>query len=392
MEIKKYESIVKSCSPFQISDKPWSDGRYKAYVSDETKPKDRRLITRKSYAELIKALYEYYAPMEAEAEQKGKNLTLRELYPEWQEYKRLHTNAETTIMRMHTDWKTYYSEDPIVDRPIRLLTKGELDIWVHSLIKKHEMTKTCYYNVTGILRQALDYAVDCNYLDENAFQKVKVDKRMLRKPEKKPDYTQVFTKEEQKLVIEFAWEDFRNRVKVYELSPLAVIFQFQTGVRIGELSTLKFSDVEGDQIHVQRMLRRDTKEVVNHTKSDCGDRLIPLTTLAQKVIAECKNRQVELGIINSYIFSIRPGEYLPQRPVADLYKKYSKKLETVQKSSHKARKTFTTALIDGDVNINSVKTMVGHSDARTTYKSYVFDRSTDAERRSLMEAALCVGD
>ena len=51
-----------------------------------------------------------------------------------------------------------------------------------------------------------------------------------------------------------------------------------------------------------------------------------------------------------------------------------------------------TALIDGDVNINSVKTMVGHSDARTTYKSYVFDRSTDAERRSLMEAALCVGD
>ena len=51
-----------------------------------------------------------------------------------------------------------------------------------------------------------------------------------------------------------------------------------------------------------------------------------------------------------------------------------------------------TALIDGDVNINSVKTMVGHSDARTTYRSYVFDRSTDAERRSLMEAALCVGD
>lgn len=244
--MKKYEKDVIDLSPYKISNKPCSDGRFKAHVPDESKENGRRLIARKTYEGLLKALYEYYAPIKAQAEQKGNNLTLRELYPEWQEYKRLHTNAETTIMRMHTDWKTYYSGDPIVDKPIRLLTKGELDIWVHGLIKKHEMTKTCYYNVTGILRQALEYAVDRNYLEENVFQKVKVDKKMLRKQPKKPDYTQVFTKEEQKQIIDFAWEDYRNRVKVYELSPLAVIFQYQTGVRIGELSTLKFSDVEGD--------------------------------------------------------------------------------------------------------------------------------------------------
>lgn len=391
MEIRKYEKLVKELSPYKISNKPCSDGRYKAYVKDVTKPHGRRVIPRKTYAELIMALYEFYAPVEAGAEQKGRNLTLRELYPEWQQYKRLHTNAETTITRMHTDWKTYYLEDPIIDKPIRLLTKGQLDIWAHSLIKKYSMTKTNYYNVSGIIRQALDYAVDVGYLDENVFRKVKVDKRMLRKTEKKPDNTQVFSEDEERQIIDLAWADFRNRTKVYELSPLAIIFQSQTGVRIGELCTLQFSDIDGEQIHVQRMLRRDMKEVVEHTKSECGDRHILLTPLAKEVVEECRKRQKELGIINPYIFSIRPGEPLPERPIADLYKKYCKKLGIVQKSSHKMRKTFVSALIDEGMNINSVMKMAGHADAQTTYRSYVYDRATDEKKKALMESALCAG-
>ena len=346
------------------------------------------MIARKNYSDLIMTLYEHYAPVEAEAEQRGRNLTLRDLYPEWKEYKSLHTNAKTTLVRMHSDWKSYYADDPICDRPIRLLSKAELDVWVHKLIKQHDMTKTCYYNVSGIIRQALDYAVDCNYLDENVFRKVKVDKRMLRKPQKKPDSTQVFTENEVSEIVDLAWSDFRSKVKQYELAPLAVIFQFQTGVRIGELSTLKYTDVERDQIHVQRMLRRDTKEVVEHTKTDCGDRYIPLTDLAQKVIEECRRRQNELGIISPYIFSIKPGEPLPERPVADLYSKYCSKVGTTHKSSHKARKTFVSALIDEGVNINSVMQLTGHADAQTTYKNYVFDRSTDEERKTKIENAL----
>ena len=242
--------------------------------------------------------------------------------------------------------------------------------------------------ITGIIRQALDYAVDHNYLEENVFRRVKVDKRMLRKSQRKSDNTQVFSEAEMREIIEFAWADYRNKVKRYELSPLAVIFQFQTGVRIGELSTLKFSDVEGDQIHVQRMLRRDTNEVVEHTKTECGDRLIPLTSLAMRVVEECRKRQKELGMIPSFIFSIQPGKPLPERPVADLYKKYCRILDTVHKSSHKARKTFVSALIDGGININSVMKMTGHADAQTTYKSYVFDRSSDADKKAKMENAL----
>ncbi|MCD8104769.1 MAG: hypothetical protein LUF35_07180 [Lachnospiraceae bacterium] len=55
-------------------------------------------------------------------------------------------------------------------------------------------------------------------------------KRLFRKVKKKPDYTQVFTKEETKIMSELAWEDFHNHVKVYDLAPIALLFQMQTGL------------------------------------------------------------------------------------------------------------------------------------------------------------------
>lgn len=114
------------------------------------------------------------------------------------------------------------------------------------------MTKKQYYNSTVIMRQALAYAVDAGILEADPFFKVKVDgKRLFRKTKKKADSKQVFSKEETKEITSLAWEDFENRTKVYELSPLALLFQLQTGLRIGELCVLKYSDIETpDYIHI----------------------------------------------------------------------------------------------------------------------------------------------
>ena len=45
-------------------------------------------------------------------------------------------------------------------------------------------------------------------------------------------------------------------------------------------------------------------------------------------------------------------------------------------------------LNDGNVNINSVREMVGHCDERTTFANYCYDRSTDKEKVKKKEAAL----
>lgn len=252
------------------------------------------------------------------------------------------------------------------------------------------MTKNQYYNVTVIIRQSLTYAVDMGIIKENLFLQVKIDgKRLFRRAKKKPNETQVFTQEETDEITALAWEDYHNRTKLYELAPLALLFQFQTGIRIGELCVLRYEDIENpDYIHIQRMFRRDSHEIVNHAKTANSDREVFLTTTAKRLISAARERQQELGVnSNGYIFSIN-NQPVPPRAISSLYKKYCHKIGTIHKSSHKARKTYISTLIDARVNINTIRETVGHSSERTTLNNYCFDRHTASENASLFENAL----
>ena len=77
---------------------------------------------------------------------------------------------------------------------------------------------------------------------------------------------------------------------------------------------------------------------------------------------------------------------LPQDRKAFAY--LCKQIGTTNKSSHKARKTYVTALIDANVNVNQVRSMVGHSSEKTTYASYCYTRETPEENKKLIEKAL----
>lgn len=387
--MKKHKENLLKKHPFDI----WQgkDSRYRTYVEDASKPSGRRMIVKTHEQDLLDYLAEFYEKQEQE--RSIKNYTLEKLYPEWKNYKSLHTTAETYVTRINSDWNTYYKDTDIITVPIKDLTKLDLDEWAHKLIKDYNMTKNQYYNVTVIMRQALLYAVDLGIIENSPFSLVKIDgKRLFRKTKKKPDYTQIFYQNEVDEISKMALEDFHNRVKVYELAPLALLFQFQTGLRIGELCAVRYDDIETpDHIHIQRMVRRDTKEVVEHTKTSYGDRQVFLTAQAKHLIALAKERQEDLGVDSTgYIFSIN-GRPLTERSVATLYAKYCKNAGIIQKSSHKSRKTYISALIDGQVNINTVREMVGHADERTTLGNYAFDRKTESEKAQMIENALNAG-
>lgn len=181
---KKHEENLLKKHPFDI----WqgTDSRYRTYVEDESKPSGRRMIVKTYERDLLNYLVAFYEKQEQD--KSIKNYTLERLYPEWKNYKSLHTTAETYITRINSDWNTYYRNTDIIRIPIKDLTKLDLDEWAHKLIKDHNMTKNQYYNVTVIMRQALLYAVDLGIIESSPFSLVKIDgKRLFRKTKKKPD-------------------------------------------------------------------------------------------------------------------------------------------------------------------------------------------------------------
>ena len=232
--------------------------------------------------------------------------------------------------------------------------------------------------------------MDKGIIDSNPFLKVKVDtRRVLRAEHKKPDLTQVYTRDELDGLHVLAWKDFYDRRHpVHQLTPLAVMFMFLTGLRIGEVCGVRYEDINGNKIMIRRMVRYPSGEIVDHTKGTFGDREVPLVPQAKTLIETARRRQEAEGAsTEGFIFSMNEKPVL-YSSVAKAFYTYCRKMKISPKSSHKARKTFVSTLLDADVNLNSVREYVGHTDERTTLRNYCFDRSTEEEKLAKLTSAL----
>ena len=385
MRKARKEQILKQ-HPYKIYQ--GSDGRWRTHIPDESKKEGRRLIVKSSLNDLETAVCEHYDSQKKSDTKES--CTLEQLYPKWIEYKALHVK-ETTVIRVKKDWRRYYEGSPIVKKPIHTLTKLELDMWVHEMIREYEMDSHQYGNFSLIIRQMLEFAVDSEIASENKFLKVKVDKKRVLKPtRKKPDHTQVFNKTEEIKVVNRALEAFeKDEHYVQHFAPLGIVFLFYTGLRISELAALKFSDIDGKTLHVRRMVEYHTGRVVEDTKGTFGEREVPLCPEALSLILMVKAKREELGLdMDGYIFcpNDRPINTYSAMQRAIVF--YCKDQNIDPKSIHKIRKTMISKMIDGGLNLNTSRQIAGHMDEKTTLNNYYFDRSDEEEKYNNFVRAL----
>ena len=347
--------------------KIWQSERdkfWRTYVYDAEKPKNRRLIKRKEKADLIHFLYRFLT---------DEMMTLESFLELWLKNKTAISASSEYPKRIRSDWNRFYKGTSLVEIPLSDLTPDVLEKWVIQTIKDKTLTKRAYNNMAIFLRQGLDYAVKLGLIPKNPYSQVVVSPTLFRRPQKKNNCMEVFTKEEVRMFEKVAWEDFNNPgKKVYRLAPLAALFIFISGLRVGELTGLRFEDIDGYIIHIRRMVRKDDHSIVEHTKSAAGERDLPLIDKMREIIGACRN--VSPG---GWVFSEHERP-LPSRIVEELYRKYCKILETYPKSPRCARKTVASVLVDS-MNIRTASKFLGHKDAQTTFNSYVRDQSKPCE-------------
>ena len=355
------------------------DGRWYSYLPDNEK--GRKKIVKATKDQLEDVICNYY---EIEF-----NPTLRTLYPSWMKYKELFVK-KPTLTRFSTDWKKFYKNSKIVDVPLRELTKNELEIWVRTVAKQHNMDKKQYSNFVSILKQELEYAEEMNIIEDSPFRKINVTSRQLRSQTIKPDYCKVYTQKELVQLREMAWDEYNNRThKVHVLVPLAVMFMFLTGLRIGEITGLKFSDIFESKMLIRRMVQYPDGEIIEDTKGDFGQRFVLLVPEAVALIEEARQHKEEEGNNEEFIFSTVDNPILTYFAIQRCFRVYCKKMGIIVKSPHKARMTYISTCIDEGINAHTVAKQVGHKDVRTTLNNYYFDRNDEKEQIAMLQAALC---
>lgn len=305
------------------------------------------------------------------------------------EYKKTKV-AHDTVRRMMSDWKKFYvPQKEFIHKPFKQITKIDVDNFLDDVVNQSESIQNkAYCNMKGILKQTFQYALDADYIDKSPYRD-RVNKKKITPTRKKDSKKEVFTEQEHKLLL----TDMERRLSKMPSNsiPLAIMLDFETGLRIGELLALKETDILKDKnnvykIHICRQVvkKHDMSDINNikgniwtvadYTKSDCGDRYVPLTPKALEYIKRIIDINKQSKVYNDdYLFLTKEGTLITESAVDSQLRNACDKVNILRRSMHKIRKTYASSLYQKGVQIPIITKLLGHADEATTMKYYIFD-------------------
>ena len=217
-------------------------------------------------------------------------------------------------------------------------------------------------------------------------------------PDKKSNSKEVYKTNEKELIIEEMERRLKNNPS--NTAPLAVLLDFELGTRKGEILAISTKDIVGDKIHIHRQIIEEFDtcdldnikskgfKVVDYTKSEEGDRWLPLTNEAKKIIKRVEKINKEYGYSYNGLLFCRKGTCLSPDTIDTQIKRGCEHIGIPVKTMHKIRKTYASTLLHSGVNISIVKDLLGHADETTTWKHYIFNTEEDSETDSIVLNAL----
>jgi len=135
---------------------------------------------------------------------------------------------------------------------------------------------------------------------------------------------------------------------------LPVIFAVSTGLRIGEVTNLRWTDVD----HERRQIHLTNRD--GFTTKNRRSRVVPMNKTAMDVLARLPRR-------GDYVFLGERGGKLNSGWLSRQFKKYARAAGLSERIHfHSLRHTFASLLVQSNVPIFNVKELLGHSNIATT--------------------------
>ena len=294
--------------------------------------------------------------------------------------------SKSTYSRYEADYKRYIEGKKIESVEFCKLTEEYLEDFIRCTIADDDLTSKGYSNLRTIIRGMLLYAKGKytqisaeSFFGDMQFSKNTFRKKIIDKKE------QVFSEEEIPLIMEY----LEKNLSLYNLG---IMLDFHTGLRNGELSTIKRTDISKDGncyfIHIQRteISYKDNGShivaVKEYPKSSAGDRYVFCNDKAAKIIEKI----IELNPEGEYLFEKNKSR-IRERSFNNHLKAACRNLGILPRTMHKIRKTYGTVLIDSGVDEAVIVEQMGHSDIYCTKQYYYF---SNKNRDKKIEQLGCV--
>lgn len=369
MDMMKRKELLEK-HPFSI----WrgSDGKWYTYIPDKVRGGIRK--KRNTQKEIEDIVAEYWR-------QQIDNPTLLEVFNGWND-RRLEFQkiSKATHEKNICTFKRHYSG--IQNRKIKTIVPEYLCDFLERQIPEHQLGAKAFANLKGITKGFFKYAKTNNLIDfyiEDVFKDLDTSDRDFKKVIKE-DYQEVYNDEEMEVMIRYLLGNM-------DLKNLGILLMFVTGMRIGELVTLKNSDFVGNTVKIRRTETRyrdlETGKYVyavkEFPKSEAGVRDPVIPPEYEWIVRRLRL----LNPFGEYVFETN-GKRMTTHGVRSRLKVICKKLGIYYKSPHKIRKTYASILMDYKVDSKMVTDQMGHSSISCTEVHYHRNRKTIDKKTAIL--------
>lgn len=231
--------------------------------------------------------------------------------------------------------------------------------------------------VKKFLTCCMNGAVEHEYVVKNYCSAAKLPKQ--EKRDKEEEDIDFFTREEQ--------EAFLKAIRGHKFE-LAFKLNLGTGLRLGELIALKWTDIDfiNGTLSVNKALKivalidkdrkRTTTLLEQSPKTESSYRTVPVPSNIMKDLKvhfkdqDKFKKDNDTFIDNDYLFCEKNGQPIDPKKLPRNFKSVLSKMGMRDMKYHSIRHSYTTRLFEANIPVKTVQKLLGHKDIATTMNIY----------------------
>lgn len=319
-----------------------------------------------------------------------RNITVNNTHEEWLTSKNVNKH---TLANYDWLYNTFVRHD-FGKKKLRNVTEADVTRLYTSLLHDKNLAVTTVDGLQTVMQQVFAYGQRQRYISHNPCSGVMKD---LKKTFGKPKKVEAFSLSQQNRFLSYLLEyDEKNKSNWYPLFATMIL----TGLRVGEMAGLQWSDVHLDETPPRLFVMHnlvyykdnETDEMVwqmNDPKTKAGIRDFILTQKAAEALRMQRSAHLtcekSIDGYDDFVFVNRFGQTQHQGTVNRAMKRIitAANLDALERnkrgdsipilpaiSSHGLRKSFITRCAESGVSLKVCAKMVGHNDYRTTMEIY----------------------
>ena len=390
MSTKKKRRLDKDRITLKKGESQRKDGRYSyRWTADDG---TRHTVYALSLEELREKEQQIARDLSDGIRAETKNTTLNDLFELWCTLKRgLKDNTFQNYKYMYN----LFVRDGLGKSRVSMIKKSDIRRFYNTLIDGKYLKVATLETVHGILHQVFRLAVEDGYVRQNPTENMMREMKQahnLGRPKRK-----ALTVLEQSLFV-----DFLRRSPQYRHWYPVFAVMLGTGLRVGEVVGLRWCDIDLERgiidinhtlVYYNHGTGNGCSFGINTPKTKGSNRIVPMMDTVKDAFLEEREFQRENGIscrasiegYSDFIFINRFGDTQHQGTlnkalariirdcndeVLDAHKGKSEPVLLPHFSCHSLRHTFTTRMIEADMNVKVVQEILGHADISTTLDIY----------------------